>query len=70
MYIIPEACLNPRQCIETAIRYFRPEIEDSELLDLREILYLKVYNDTARYNVGGYIRDYQLYTKKEDKNAT
>lgn len=64
--------VNPRLCIEQTILRFNPDISDKDLLDLREEIYLKVWQDTKSAitvipAIGGHIecytRDYYLYSR-------
>ena len=66
--------VNPRFCIEETILRFNPDISDKDLLDLREEIYLKVWQDpksstTVISSPSGYIdcyvRDYHLYSRRK-----
>ena len=67
VYPMYEKSLNPRECIEETILYFNPTISDKELLDLREHLFLNVFQKTRPITGTAqvYSRDYHLYTRNK-----
>lgn len=57
--------INTRMAIELAILHFQPDIDDKDLLNLREQIFLDAYHKTSSIgNATMYTRDYYLYSRK------